>query len=305
MSSLPHLALLELAVAGTSFLSGIFGMAGGMVLMGILLAIMPLAMAMTLHAITQMASNGWRAWLWREHIRWRPVAAYASGAAVAVGAFALYAMQPSKAQALLILGLTPLAGLLLPRQARLNAMRPAHGVACGAVCMSLQLLAGVSGPMLDVFYVHSGLDRRAIVATKATVQTMGHALKLAYFGTLLALDGEALSPILAAMTVLVALGGTHASRTVLDRMSDTQFLTWSRRLIVVVAGAYLAQGTFLLARAQRGHADGCASQTCISQAPTARDRDPSNRGDVDAQRPSQRGKPAARPARASRSATQP
>ena len=35
-------------------------MAGGLVLIGVLLALLPLPEAMALHAITQMASNGWR-----------------------------------------------------------------------------------------------------------------------------------------------------------------------------------------------------------------------------------------------------
>ena len=60
-------------MVATAFLSGLFGMAGGLILIGVLLAFMPLPTAMVLHAITQMASNGWRALLWRAHIRWRPV----------------------------------------------------------------------------------------------------------------------------------------------------------------------------------------------------------------------------------------
>src|SRR5262245_25578359 len=82
MISLPIAATLAVAVVSTSFISGIFGMAGGMILLGILLAIMPLAAAMVLHGLTQMASNGWRAWLWMTHIKWPVVACYAAGAAV-------------------------------------------------------------------------------------------------------------------------------------------------------------------------------------------------------------------------------
>ena len=63
----------------TSFLSGIFGMAGGMILMGLLLALMPLPAAMVLHGVTQLTSNGWRAWLWRAHIDWRIVGRFAVG----------------------------------------------------------------------------------------------------------------------------------------------------------------------------------------------------------------------------------
>ncbi len=73
------IAALGLLMVGTAFLSGLFGMAGGLILIGVLLALMPLPTAMVLHAITQMASNGWRALLWRAHIRWRPVAVYLIG----------------------------------------------------------------------------------------------------------------------------------------------------------------------------------------------------------------------------------
>src|SRR5918993_3020258 len=60
-------AALAVAVFATSFLSGIFGLAGGLVLMGMLLLFLPVTTPMVLHAITQMASNGSRAFLWRRH----------------------------------------------------------------------------------------------------------------------------------------------------------------------------------------------------------------------------------------------
>ena len=62
------IAGLGLLMVATAFLSGLFGMAGGLILIGVLLTILPLPSAMVLHAITQMASNGWRALLWRAHI---------------------------------------------------------------------------------------------------------------------------------------------------------------------------------------------------------------------------------------------
>lgn len=242
MDHVPHLVLIALAVVATSLLSGIFGMAGGMVLMGVFLAIMPLPAAMALHGVTQMTSNGWRAWLWREHIRWPTVLCFAAGAALAAIAFAWLLVRPGKGQALVLLGLTPFAGWLLPRRARLNVVRPAHGVTCGLICTGLQLIAGVSGPVLDQFFVESRLDRRAIVASKAIVQTLGHAIRIAYFGVLLAIDGSQFPTILVPMAVGLAITGTHASRRVLDRMCDTHFMTWSRRLIVVMAAVYLCQG---------------------------------------------------------------
>ena len=60
--------LLVVTMIATAFLSGIFGMAGGLVLIGVLFALMPVPEAMALHAVTQMASNGWRGALWIKHV---------------------------------------------------------------------------------------------------------------------------------------------------------------------------------------------------------------------------------------------
>jgi len=246
MLTLPTLVTLAVSVLATSFISGIFGMAGGMVLMGVLLAIMPLSAAMVLHGITQMASNGWRAWLWRAHVDLRIVGWFSAGSILAALAFAAMSAIPSKGVALFMLGLLPFLAMAVPAGARLNVARPAHAVAGGAICMVPQLLAGVSGPILDLFFVQSGLDRRGIVATKATVQTLSHALKLLYFGAALLASGETLSPWVAALAIVLAMIGTASSKRVLDAMSDTQFKRWSRWLIMALSIVYLAQGTYLL-----------------------------------------------------------
>ena len=107
-------------MVATAFLSGLFGMAGGLILIGVLLTILPLPSAMVLHAITQMASNGWRAFLWRSHIRWRPVAIYLIGAALALGAWSITRYVPDKPIALLLLGVTPFMARLTPRGLKPN-----------------------------------------------------------------------------------------------------------------------------------------------------------------------------------------
>src|SRR4029453_17715822 len=155
MLTLPMIATVAAGVVVTSFLSGIFGMAGGMILMGLLLALMPLPAAMVLHAVTQVTSNGWRAWLWRAHIDWRIVGIFSAGSLVTALVFAAVAAIPSKGLALIILGLTPFLALALPERARLNVAKPAHAVVAGVICMALQLVAGVSGPILDTFFIQS------------------------------------------------------------------------------------------------------------------------------------------------------
>src|ERR1041384_2164387 len=90
-------AVVCLTMVATAFLSGIFGMAGGLILIGVLLVIMPVPDAMMLHGVTQMASNGWRGLLWIRHVRWRSMGAYLAGCASALLAWSLCRYVPSKA----------------------------------------------------------------------------------------------------------------------------------------------------------------------------------------------------------------
>ena len=180
MTALMIAALGALMVA-TAFLSGLFGMAGGMILIGVLLMLMPLPTAMVLHAITQMASNGWRAFLWRAHIRWRPVFVYLIGCGLALGAWSIIRYVPDKPIALLLLGATPFMARLMPKNLKPNPDSIAQGSFYGFICMGLMLMTGVSGPLMDTFFLGGNFGRREVVATKATCQVASHLDKTDLF----------------------------------------------------------------------------------------------------------------------------
>ena len=66
------LAIIFSAVFVTSLLSGIFGMAGGLILMGVFTAIFPLSFAMVLHSHNQMRGLNALLVLPPTQPRWRP-----------------------------------------------------------------------------------------------------------------------------------------------------------------------------------------------------------------------------------------
>jgi uncharacterized membrane protein YfcA len=246
MPSVLVLLLLAVSALVTSFISGILGMAGGMILMGILLAVLPLPAAMLLHGITQLASNGWRALLWRREVDWRAFRGYLFGALLALAFFAAVQLVVGKPIALIVMGFTPFVALALPEKLHLNVERRGHALACGAVCMVLSLTAGVSGPILDVFFVRSKMSRHGVVATKAMTQSLSHVLKILYFGAFLAVEGRAVDPRLAAMMVVLAFAGTSLSRRVLEKMNDESFRFWTRWTVMTLGVFYLASGVLLL-----------------------------------------------------------
>jgi uncharacterized membrane protein YfcA len=249
MPSLPVIAALGAAALVTSFISGILGMAGGMILMGVLLALLTVPQAMVLHGVTQYAANGWRAFLWRRSIDWRVLRGNTWGALVALAAFTVVQLVVSKPVALVVLGVTPFIGMALPEKLVLDVQRRGHPFLCGLVCMALQLVAGVAGPILDVFFVRSQMDRRAVVATKASTQCVGHTIKIAYFGFLVGSAQRGTVDFwLGAMMVALAIAGTTLSRRVLERLTDASFRQWTSWAVMSAGVVYLATGAWLLAR---------------------------------------------------------
>jgi uncharacterized membrane protein YfcA len=247
MSATLITALLATMVA-TSFLSGIFGMAGGMILMGVLLALLPVPTAMALHAVAQIASNGWRGLLWIGHVRWRAAGAYVLGCMIALVAWAFILYVPSKPVALIALGATPFLLYLLPPHLKPDPENLLHGAFYGTACMSLMLLTGVAGPLVDSYFLGGKLGRKEIVATKAVCQIFGHGAKLVYFGGLID-QAASLDPWLAGSVIVSSMIGTTLARPILDRLSDTHYRTWATRIITAIACAYLLQGGYLLATA--------------------------------------------------------
>ena len=240
-------SLICLLIVGTSFLSGLFGMAGGLVLVGVLLLLLPVPTAMVLHAVTQMASNGWRAFLWREHVQWAPVAAYVVGCLIALAIWSAILFVPDKATAIIFLGLTPFLARLIPSNRQPDPENRLHALVYGIGCMSLMLLTGVAGPPLDAFFLGGRLNRKQIVATKGMCQVFGHGLKMIYFGGIIASAGAGVvSPGVMAAAIAAAMIGTMLAKQLLERMTDSQYRAWANGLITVIGSYYLCYGSYLL-----------------------------------------------------------
>jgi len=210
-----------------------------------LLALLPLPAAMALHAATQMASNGWRALLWHKHCRWNVVTAYVAGCGLALGVWSLWMYVPSKPLALIFLGVTPFIVRLFPADIKPDPESLPQGVFYGTICMTLMLLTGVAGPLLDTYMLGGRLDRREIVATKALCQVAGHAFKLVYFGGIIE-QAASLDPVLVTLAIVASMLGTTLARRFLEAMTDAQYRLWANRLITATASYFVIHGSYLL-----------------------------------------------------------
>lgn len=227
----------------TATLSGIFGMAGGLVLMGALALVLPVAACFVTHGILQLVANGWRAILHRQHIAWPILINYAIASIAAGAVVAVIAITPSKPVLFLLLGLVAMLVWLPKNWLSLDAAKPAHALLSGFLVTVTNLTAGVAGPLLDVFFVRTSLNRHQIVATKAATQVFSHAAKIIVYGGLLAgAEAGAIPPLwVFAIAIPASMLGTTAGGWVLDRMSDTDFKRWTAWIVSAIGLFYLAK----------------------------------------------------------------
>ena len=106
--------IVVVASLATAFLSSIFGMLGGLILMGILVSLMQVGPAMILHGLIQMTSNGYRAWLNRKDINWRIVSTLFVGNIIAMATLFFIAFVPDRITVLLALGILPYIAWAMP-----------------------------------------------------------------------------------------------------------------------------------------------------------------------------------------------
>lgn len=229
----------------TSMLSGIFGMAGGLVLLWFLLLLFPATTAIAVHGVIQLTANASRAWLSRHFIVWRIVALMTAGVLMAAGGLLLIDYTPDTASVSLLIGLMPILVWMPKTWFRFDAARTGHAIGCGVISGGLTIAAGLSGPLIDIFFIRSRMDRRQIVATKAMIQVISHAIKiLFYLGSALALSqGEWTIILLAAPFAML---GTNAGNRILLRLTDANFRTWTRWIVTAIGTFYFVQGVILL-----------------------------------------------------------
>ena len=222
-------------------------MAGGIILLGVLLIFLDVAPAMMLFGTIQTAANGWRAALWLRYVDWGIVWRYVVGSTLMFLALRWVAVIPSKAVIYLGLGIIPFAADFLPKRLTPDITRPGAPYICGAFIITLQLLAGAAGHILDVFFQKSRMDRKSIVATKAVTQVTGHLYRIIYFGSFGVTFDENIPLWAYVVAIALAFAGTSLAALVLHRMTDEGFRMWSRRVTLSVSVTYLARGLWLVA----------------------------------------------------------
>ena len=239
-------AIILVAALFTSFVSSIFGMLGGLLLMAVLITLMSTGPAMVLHGLIQFASNGYRAFLNRKDIQWHIIFVFLIGAVVALAVLVFISFVPDEATVLIALGLLPLIAASLPKSLALDISRPYMPILVGLIVVPVNVLTGVGGPILDIFFQRVSLTRHQVVATKAVIQALAHTTKIIYFGILVgSTQNWPNAPLLFCAFFLTVIG-TNAGKHVLDNLNDKAFFAWTSGIVMATGGLILIRGLSLV-----------------------------------------------------------
>ena len=195
----------------------------------------------------QLTSNGYRAWLNRKDINWSIVATIIVGNIIALAGLVFVAFVPDRITVLLALGLLPYIAWALPKNAALDVSKKPIGLLAGMVVVATNLLAGVGGPLLDIFFQRVDMTRHQVVATKALAQSLGHISKVIFFGFLTVSasnDWPVLWLVLIAMTASVT--GTTLGKKILDKINDEIFFLWTQRILLSVGAVFIIYALYLI-----------------------------------------------------------
>lgn len=232
------LAVLGVAALATAALTATVGLGGGIILLSVMLLYLHPLVAIPLHGVVQLVSNGSRTAIQRRHVRWDVLAPYAL-LLVPAGALGLAVARSLPAEVLrAAIGVFVLAAVWAPRlllfgmhPERLHPRRRFLGL--GAAAGFLNTTVGAAGPLLGPFFTGIGLTRHGVVGTFAAAQTLGHAVKIALF----LLAGFAFRPYLALLALLGGgvVVGTWLGSRLLDRVDERLFRRLYQVALTLVA----------------------------------------------------------------------
>lgn len=248
------IAAITVATFVTSLISGIFGMAGGMILKVIFINLLTVNASMIIHALIQLVANGWRCFIWRNHIKWKVIPSYLYGIVVGITLVSFIHYVPSAAVVLIVMGSIPLICMVFNRYFRISIEHKGQTFAAATLLTFIQMTTGVIGPLLDLLYNSSSLTRQEIVSTKALSQTVMHFVRLCYYSVLIPLilgaEGEGwpegLTIWVTSLFIGASIAGTSAAAPIVQRLNDQKFKSYTKYIIFAVSIYCLIEGFYLM-----------------------------------------------------------
>lgn len=216
----------------TSTLAGAIGMGGGVLLLVLMPGLVPTAVIIPLHAVTQLASNLSRAGFGWRHIDWHLVPAIALGGVAGAWLGAEIYTRLDLVWLPAVIGVLILVLTWLPLPAPAGRGQLALAV-LGFYQTGLGMVAGATGPLGAAVLARYSRERDWLVVNTAVYMSINHILRAIAFGLL----GFSLSQwwVLALGMVLASIAGSWLGTRLRQYLPQADFQFWFRILVSLLA----------------------------------------------------------------------
>lgn len=167
----------------TSILSGMAGMAGGIILLGLMVSWVQLLYIIPLHGAIQTASSASRTVLFFKSIRWRILIYFSIGIipGALIGLRIFTALPPDIFKILLAGVILAVTWLPKPKPKK-RGETEFFFLGLGFVSAMLSTVVGATGSFVAPFFLREDITKDQLIATKSTCQGLVHLAKIPVFG---------------------------------------------------------------------------------------------------------------------------
>ena len=220
-----------------SFIAASLGLGGGLLVLAAMTLFLPPTVLIPIHAVVQIGSNGFRAFLMRRDILYSVIPAFVIGTLIGsyIGGKTLYSHWKSGCcrQSLVSSCFTP------PGPRNLKAPTLARRSSLAAACSAgfATMFVGGTGPLVAPFVNAACKERQQVVSTHASLMTFQHLFKVILFGVL----GFSFGPYIPLLVGLVGFGvcGTIVGKRVLDKLPEKVFRIGLQTILTLLAARLL------------------------------------------------------------------
>jgi uncharacterized protein len=218
----------------TAALSGVAGLGGGTILIGVFYALgLAPAVAVPLHATVQFVSNGTRTLAYLKHVHWRAAGWFLLTAAPTPFLIAPFIVDVNVDVILLLLAGLILASLIPARDGG-EPLKPVPAVLlAGFLNGTLGMFVSATGLFVGRLFLRPEWSKETVVATMAMTQTLGHLLRIAGYasvGFAVTTQLDLLLPL-----VLATIAGTFAGRKLHDHLDESRFRALFKVILVALS----------------------------------------------------------------------
>lgn len=234
MSSDPLVVVLTVFAFLTAALSGVTGLGGGTILIGVFYALgLAPVEAVPLFAAVQFVSNTSRTVAYVRHVEWRGAGWFALAAIPSTMLLAPFAATVDVDIVRLILAGLILASLV-PTQDGAAPLPPKPSfIVAGLLNGSLGLFVGATGLFVGRLFLRPEWTKETTIATLAFTQMLGHGLRVLAFG---AVGYSAFArPALLIPLCLAVIAGTWTGKRLNARLDPAQFVRLFKFILIVLS----------------------------------------------------------------------